>query len=382
MTTRCWLLLLLAFARAANAPQLEKQLQKTVSDLVTTQGLPGATAAISIDGKVITVAAGYADREHHTRMKPDNRMLVGSATKPFFAFVVLSLAAEGKLDLDAPISRWIGAEPWFARLPNASTLTMRHLLSHRGGIINHIGDSSFARAFRSAGPDKWRKGFTPHEQIAFALDRPAPFPAGDGFLYTDTGYLIAALVVERVTQRTYYDELSRRVLKPLQLKSTTPSTTPALPGLPQGYRIIPPTLPPGGYDAWGLPDKMLFNQQLVINPIYEWTGGGLISTSADLARWMETLFERDPWKSFAATMITRNPADAPYGLGIFVRQTPDGLIYSHPGGFPGYRTEVAYSPELGVGVAYQANISGNIGSSLIPALLATVRANQGVRDRR
>jgi D-alanyl-D-alanine carboxypeptidase len=188
---------LAAGSAPAQAPSLDASLRQTLADLATTQGFAGATAAVSIDGHVTSVAVGYADRERNVLMTPAHRMMMGSAAKPFFAFVALSLAAEGKLDLDAPISRWLGNEPWFSRLPNADRLTMRHLLTHRGGIPNHVGDSAFATMMRTAGRKKRERGFTAVEQIALVLDKPAPYRAGDGFTYTDTGYLLAALEHER-----------------------------------------------------------------------------------------------------------------------------------------------------------------------------------------
>jgi len=75
------------------------------------------------------------------------------------------------------------------------------------------------------------------------------------------------------------------------------------------------------------------------------------------ALWMETLFERDPWKKLGDAMIHDRVSGAPYGLGIFISTSPDGPLYWHPGGFPGYHTDVAYSPTLGVGVAFQTNCS-------------------------
>jgi hypothetical protein len=72
---------------------------------------------------------------------------------------------------------------------------------------------------------------------------------------------------------------------------------------------------------------------------------------------METLFEREPWKQRGGEMIRDRAPGAPYGLGVFVSNTDDGPLYSHPGGFPGYHTEVAYSLRLGVGIAFQANCS-------------------------
>jgi len=127
------LLLVAPLSRVAaqSAQRPEQQLHDALTRIVADQHLIGATAAISIDGRVVTTAVGLSDTARHIAMRPTHRMLVGSATKPFFAYVVLAAAAEGKLDLDAPVSRWLGAKPWFSRLPNAAALTMRLLLSHR-----------------------------------------------------------------------------------------------------------------------------------------------------------------------------------------------------------------------------------------------------------
>jgi len=169
---------------------------------------------------------------------------------------VLSAAAEGKLDLDAPVSRWLGAEPWFSRLPNAPSLTMRLLLSHRGGLPNHAGDSVFAAMVRQANAVKLRESFSPAEQIGVILDRPALSEAGAAFHYTDTGYLVAALALERALGRTYYSELQRRVLRPLRLRETSPSDHDDLPGLSQGYNPAP-VGPARGFATWGLAATMV-----------------------------------------------------------------------------------------------------------------------------
>ena len=353
----------------------EQVLHDALSRIVAEQHLPGATAAISIDGQVVTTAVGLSDTVKRIAMRPTHRMLVGSATKPFFAFVVLSAAAEGKLDLDAPVARWLGEEPWFPRLPNAPALTMRHLLSHRGGLPNHAGDSSFALMVRQASAARLRAGFSPVEQIAVILDRPPTSAAGADFGYSDTGYLVAALALERAIGRTYYSELQRRVLRPLGLRETSPSDHDVLRGLSQGYNSAPAGAA-RGFATWGLPETIVRDGRLAINPRFEWTGGGLVSTSRDLALWMETLFERDPWKRFGEEMVRDRATGAPYGLGIFVSNTPDGSLYWHPGGFPGYHTDVAYSAALGVGVAFQTNCSCPTvnGASALHQLLEVARA--------
>ena len=114
-----------------------------------------------------------------------------------------------------------------------------------------------------------------------------------------------------------------------------------------------------------------------MNPVYVWTGDGLVSASADLARWMERLFESPDWCAIGAAMVAGKAADSPYGLGIFVRDAADGPVYGHPGGYPGYHTEVGYSPALGVGIAFQANRDRVDGRAAIDSLLAVVRRGRG-----
>ena len=86
-------------------------------------------------------------------MRPDDRMLAGSVGKMFVAVIALQLVEQGRLDLDAPVSRWLGGEPWFARVPNAERLTLRHLLAHRGGVPNHVNDPRFLAAVAQASRD-------------------------------------------------------------------------------------------------------------------------------------------------------------------------------------------------------------------------------------
>jgi len=119
-----------AAARAgAQATTLEARLGAVLDDVIAAHRLPGATAAVSVDGRVVAVARGFADRERRIPMTPSHRMLVGSAGKPFFAFVAVSAAHERGIDLDTPVAQWLGAEPWFARLPNANRITLWHLLA-------------------------------------------------------------------------------------------------------------------------------------------------------------------------------------------------------------------------------------------------------------
>ncbi|MCB1842769.1 MAG: beta-lactamase family protein, partial [Halioglobus sp.] len=123
-------------------------LQNSLDAIRSTYRLPGATAAIVFrDGSMVSVASGFADAEAGTPMTPETRMLAGSIGKTFVAATILSLAEEGRLDLDEAISHWLGHRDWFARLPNADDITVRQLLSHRSGLPDHVHSARFMEAW-------------------------------------------------------------------------------------------------------------------------------------------------------------------------------------------------------------------------------------------
>ena len=224
---------------------------------------------------------------------------------------------EGRLDLDASISRYLGQEPWFARVPNAADVTVRMLMTHTSGIVRYEFDPAVADQLKRAPMRAW----TPAERLAVLLDRPAPFAAGQGWEYSDTNYIVLGMIIERLTGRPYYDELRRRVLVPLGLTNTIPSDRPALPHVVNGY--AGPQNDLGGFDA------SLVGGRLAVNPQLEWTGGGIASTAGDLARWAQLLYEGkafDP--ALLPTMLDGVPSrlgqNARYGLGVILRHTAFG----------------------------------------------------------
>jgi D-alanyl-D-alanine carboxypeptidase len=132
----------------------------------------------------------------------------------------------------------------------------------------------------TAQPEKvWR----PEELVGFLFDTKAPFAAGKGWDYSDTNFILLGMILERVTGRSYRELLAERLLGPLRLESTMPSDRRLLPGLAQGYA--------GSKNAFGGRDAMLDSVgRMIINPQFEWTGGGIASTARDLARWAQALY--------------------------------------------------------------------------------------------
>ncbi|MGD8727888.1 MAG: serine hydrolase domain-containing protein, partial [Gemmatimonadales bacterium] len=202
---------------AAQSELLRTALQDRLVALQTESGAPGATAGIVLgDGTVYGLAAGMSDTIRRLPMTASDRLLQGSVGKTYVAAVAIQLVFEGTLDLDAKISSYLANEPWFQRLPNHDAVTVRQLMNHTSGIIRYEFNEQFITDLLADPSRVWR----PEEQLAYLFDTEAPFAAGDGWEYSDTNYIILGMIIERLTGSTYYDELQRRILDPLDLSNT------------------------------------------------------------------------------------------------------------------------------------------------------------------
>jgi D-alanyl-D-alanine carboxypeptidase len=360
----------------APTPTLREELQAVVDAFHGGGTFPGVSAAVSLpDGTLIALTAGEADTVRHIPMDPSHRMLQGSVGKTYFAALAMQLIGEGRLDLDAEVSRYLGRHPWYSRIPNAAGITVKHLLSHTSGVMRYEFKPAFTEDL-SAQPGKhWR----PEELLAYVLDEVPIFVQGEGWEYSDTNFILLGMIMEEITGEACYDLIQARILDPLGLENTVPSFSRRIPGLIQGY--AGPQNPFGGTDEVILPDG-----QFVINPQFEWAGGGFASTTGDLARWARALYTG---KAFDADLLPLMLDGVPaqlgpgtrYGLGVILMDTPAGPRQGHNGFFPGYLTEMAYFPDLDVAVALQVNTS--VGRSLgrspagVVVELAQLAGNRG-----
>jgi len=285
-------------------------------------------------------------------MTPDDLLMAGSTGKTFFAAVALQLIEAGRLDLDAPISKYLGSKPWFSRLPNAKDTTVRMLMTHTSGLVRYEMNPKFTADLR-ANPDK---AWMPEEELSYLFDAPAPFAAGQGWDYSDTNYIVLGMIVEGITGTRLYDEVQKRFLGPLKLTRVAPTTSRRVPGLVPGYA--------GPRDPLGLPDEVMTNGVFVINPQFEWTGGGYATSARDLARWGHALYAGNAISPkmrdlmIASGVPARLGPETKYGLGVILRDTtPAGPAWGHSGFFPGYQTELVHFPKSGVTLAVQINSS-------------------------
>jgi len=333
-------------------PSFYSRLQSVVDAFHRGGSFPGVSAAVSFpDGSVLSLTAGEADTLRHLPMTPDGRMLQGSVGKTYFAALAMRLVGEGRLDLEALVAEYLGHLDWYHRVPNAGGITVRHLMTHTSGVMRYEFKDAFT-ADLTAQPDKrWR----PEDLLSYVLDEEPSFEPGEGWEYSDTNFILLGMIMEEITGQPCYDLIQEQILDPLGLDHTVPSDSRSIPGLIQGY--AGPDNPFGGTD-----EVILSDGRFVINPQFEWAGGGFASTPSDLARWARALYTGrafDP--SLLPLMLDGVPArlgpGSRYGLGVILNQTPAGPSQGHSGFFPGYLTEMAYFPDLDVAVALQVNTS-------------------------
>lgn len=349
--------LLISTAAAAEPRALDEatigDVQARLDKAISEYALPGATAAIvTDDGQSVSFSAGFADKEISRAMSTETRMMSGSIGKMFAAAVAVSLVKDGLLELDAPISKWLGETSEYSALPNYRKITVRMLLNHSSGLIDHVYLDSFwdATKARIKDPDF---AFTPPEMIAFGYGSKPYFEPGKGFHYTDLGYLLLGLVIEKAGGKSYYTLLQERFLYPLGLTFTGPSDGRIFNGLAQGYLA-------GTNPLLGDVGTVLADGVFRINTRSEWTGGGLVTNAGDLAEWAWDIFEgRTRLGTEYAHMMVSKPVESGkrgrYGFGVYVFDTEFGPLYAHGGWFMGYKSYVGYFPNCHVSAAIQIN---------------------------
>jgi D-alanyl-D-alanine carboxypeptidase len=331
---------------------MKKEIQQKLDELCNTVGFPGATLGIVLpDGHSISFASGYADLEKKVHMETHHRIFSGSIGKTYVAAVALQLIKENKISLEDKLSTFFSHKKWFKRLPNSNEIKLLNLMNHTGGLPMYEGKEELWKRLQRE-PDKVWSG---EDRLAYILDDKPVHPVGKGWYYSDTDYILVGMIIEKVTGRTYYQELKQRILDPRGLKNTTPSDKRKLKDLVPGYtgHRKPP--------FW-LPGKTVKDGQYAMNPQMEWTGGGLITTAEELAQFIKMLMEGKVLEPDSLELMKRpvneetgKPDETGYGLGLEVWKTAEGIAYGHRGIVPGYLSITQYVPRYKFSIALQIN---------------------------
>ncbi len=350
------------------------RLQWLLDSLRMAGDFPGLSFAIvNKDNGSAAFTSGFNDREKSILLKRSDRLLQGSVGKTYVSAIALQLIKERKINLDEKVSTYLGGFEWYSKIPNAPNITVRMLMNHTSGVMRYEFKEKFTRDLTNNPSKSWK----PEELLSYILDEPGAFNAGEGWEYSDTNYILLGMIIEKVTGVKYYQLLQKSILQPLRLTNTLPSDKQKLDGLAQGYA--------GAENEFGKKDKVIGDGGLfIINPQFEWTGGGIYSTAEDLAKWGKLLYGGkviDTSLLLSSAVPAKLGRDTKYALGVIIRPTSLGIAYGHSGFFPGYMTELLYFPEHQISAAIQCNSSDfkNLKISLLKCLVEMVKASKGLR---
>ncbi|GAA2425748.1 serine hydrolase [Streptomyces coeruleofuscus] len=311
-----------ALAPSAHAAQPHRDHEATriaLRDLVDKGGLPGVAAKVRTSKGSWRAEVGHADTATGRERSPRDHFRGASITKTFVATVLLQLEAEGRLSLDDTVERWL---PGLVRGNgyDGDKITLRQLLNHTSGIANYTDDPAFVHDAAGPGfPEHRYDTHTPEELVAIALKYP-PLPDPETApVYSNTNFVIAGMVIEKATGRSYAQEITRRIIRPLKLRGTSfPGTSPHMPKPhPVGYSRL-------HQDAPDAPIHDATEQNMT------WLGaaGDVISTSGDLNHFQRALIKGEllPPKQMAQ-MLDEVPAGGGlgYGLGVEFAQLSCGV---------------------------------------------------------
>lgn len=275
---------------------MRQQLERIVA-----AGAPGIIAAVRCGQEVRCDAAGVADTATGRPRGVDEHFRIGSVTKLFTATVLLQLVAEGRVELDE---------------------SCRRMLNHTSGIFDYGDDPCFLDAFVGTNflTSRFRT-YHPEQLVAFAMAHPPTSAPGTTWQYSNTNYVLAGQMIERVTGNTYAEEVHRRIVRPLGLTGTS------VPGsqttLPEPHaRHYSPLMVPGAKQ----------HDVTELNASYAWAAGGMISTLVDLTGFLAALLGGHLLPPVLQEQLHTEAPDSSYGLGIVSWPLSDGMtVCGHNG---------------------------------------------------
>jgi CubicO group peptidase (beta-lactamase class C family) len=292
---------------------------------------------VGIDGKIaFEKGYGLADEEWDAPNTKTTKFRIASLGKQFTAACILLLQERGRLNVQDSISRYLSdlPETW-------QPVTIHQLLTHTSGIPNYTSSPQIAKLNRT--------GATPEEMIALVHDKPLDFKPGTKWSYTNTGYILLGMIIEKASSQSFADFLKSNIFDPLGMtNSGYDRATDILKERASGYQIK---------------DGHLANADFIDMSI-PYAAGGIYSTVEDLYRWNEAL-ARDG-KLLAADSLKQMFNEYPeatnlgqhYGYGVVIsRQKFGRLLYYHGGGVEGFSSSIQRYPKEGVCIIVLSNLS-------------------------
>ncbi|MYB73113.1 MAG: beta-lactamase family protein [Acidimicrobiia bacterium] len=363
-------------------------IEAAVADYMDAAGIPGLVLAVALgDEDPWTFGWGVSDLATEEPMTPNSYVRIGSVTKPVTTVAVLSMVEEGLVDLDTPVTAYLG-DDWYGKYERGPDITLRHLMGHTAGFVEYAFDPGFF----ILGAGRLNVPIAPEEIVLFTTNYGPVADFETEYNYSTAGHVIAGMIIEAVTGNPAHVEIRNRVLEPLGLQNTY---------LPPNE--LPPETVANSYN-YGLlytaftsltnpPDGSLHvfkGKDLLATNSYPqeflqtagWTGGGIETLIGDVPTMFRGLFKGGLISNESLAEMTTPGVNPGYGLGLGIDDIDGLLVYSHGGGTPAFRTRSLYFPELDLSLAVNANVlpPNPDAQELVDALIPIVMESWGLSN--
>lgn len=316
--------------------------------MLASTGVPSASVAVVKAGKIAYVQAyGDARLEPRAAARPGMRYSIGSISKQFTAAAVLMLAQEHKLSLDDPVSRFLPT------LTRANEVTIRQLLSHTSGYQDYWPQDYvppfMLREITADGIlDRWAK-------------KPLDFEPGTQYQYSNTGYVIAGMIVEKASGTPLLQFLSDRVFTPLEMRNVVNIDRDRL-----------SETDPIGYLRYGLGPRRAAPKE---GKGWLFAAGELAMTAQDLARWNVSMLEHgllapSSYAEMEREVLLTNGLGTRYGLGIGVSTESGHRVLSHDGEVSGFTASNRIFPDDHAAISVLTNQDSSAAAASIARKVA------------
>lgn len=329
--------------------------------VLASTGVPSASVAVVQHGRVVYVNAyGTASLDAHTPATADMRYAIGSISKQFTASAVLLLQQDGRLRLDDPVGKYVPG------LSRGNEVTIRQLLTHTSGYQDFWPQDYLMTPMR--------KDVTAAEIVKGWAKQPLDFEPGTRHQYSNTGYTVAAMVVEKASGMPFFDFVQRRLLDKVGMTTA------------RNFDANSHAVDATGYIRYGLgplraaPDA---------GKGWMYGAGMLAMTARDLAKWDVAMLQRRvlapaSYRELMGETRLKNGAATSYALGLDVRMRGDRFVVSHNGEVSGFTADNRVFPDDSVAIVVLTNqdaapASGAIADGIAQLLFATEDARSASR---
>jgi CubicO group peptidase (beta-lactamase class C family) len=334
-------------AHAQIAPDLRARIDAASEQVLARTGVPSAEVGVVMGGKIVLTAAyGDARLDPPVKATPAMKYPIGSISKQFTAAAILLLEQEGKLTLNDPVSRW------FPELTRANEVTLREILSHTSGYEDYAPQDYTIPL--------WVQPADPLKLVHLWAEKPLDFDPGTQWQYSNTNFVLAALIVQKASGMPYWQFLETRVLQPLGLTGAINLDTDRKAVEPLGYmrNALGPLRPaqmegPG----WYFGDASL---AMPVGTLLKW----------DVSLMDETLLSPKSYQEMETDVPLKDGKPTHYGLGMDVLNRNGRRILEHSGEVGGFVAENIVFPDDKAAIAVLTNEEASPAASEIAKAIA------------